>query len=66
MAAPPNSSLRTGEVGGSDRLQSTGIVNATARQPEVFNYSQSNQFKIYLPIFPTVEWFVVALSLIHI
>ena len=63
MADIPNSSLRTGEVGGSDSLQSTGIVNATARQPEVFNYSQSNQFKIYLPIFPTVEWFVVAANI---
>ena len=63
MADIPNSSLRTGEVGGSDSLQSTGIVNATSRQPEEFNYSQSNQFKIYLPIFPTVEWFVVAANI---
>ena len=59
MAELPNSSLRVGEVGGSDSYETTGTVDATARQPEVFDYSQSNQFKIYLPIFPTVEWFVV-------
>jgi hypothetical protein len=59
MADIPNSSLREGEVGGSDSLPTTGIVDSTARQPEIFDYSQTNQFKIYLPIFPTVEWFVV-------
>ena len=63
MADIPNSSLRTGEVGGSDSYKSTGTVNATSRQPEEFNYSQSNQFKIYLPIFPTVEWFVVSANI---
>ena len=63
MAAIPNSSLRTGEVGGSDGLPTTGIVDATVRQPEIFDYSQSNQFKIYLPIFPTTEWFVVAANI---
>ena len=63
MAAIPNSSLRTGEVGGSDALPTTGIVDSTSRQPTTFDYSQSNQFKIYLPIFPTVEWFVVAANI---
>ena len=63
MAELPNSSLRTGEVGGSDSYTTTGIVDAAARQPEIFDYSQSNQFKIYLPIFPTVEWFVVAANI---
>ena len=37
----------------------TGSVQATTRQPTVMDYSQSNQFKIFMPIFPTVEWFVV-------
>ena len=61
MAA--NSSLRFNEVGGSDSLPTTGTTDPLARQPETFDYSQSNQFKIYLPIFPTVEWFVVAANI---
>jgi hypothetical protein len=63
VADIPNSSLRSGEVGGSDSLATTGIVGATARQPTTFDYSQSNQFKIYLPIFPTTEWFVVSANI---
>ena len=63
MADIPNSSLRSGEVGGSDSLETTGIVGATSRQPTTFDYSQSNQFKIYLPIFPTTEWFVVSANI---
>jgi hypothetical protein len=63
VADIPNSSLRTGEVGGSDALPTTGIVDSTSRQPTTFDYSQSNQFKIYLPIFPTVEWFVVSANI---
>jgi|TARA_Y100000034_G_scaffold132514_1_gene195701 hypothetical protein len=51
--------LRTGEYGGSTSTVDAGIVDALARQPVVFDYSQSNQFKVYLPIFPTTEWFVV-------
>ena len=34
-------------------------INAAAREPVVFDYAQSNQFKVYLPIFPLTEWFVV-------
>ena len=34
-------------------------INPTAREPVVFDYAQSNQFKVYLPIFPLTEWFVV-------
>ena len=45
--------------GGSDSEITTGEISATNRQPTVFDYSQSNQFKVFLPIFPTVEWFVV-------
>jgi len=63
VADLPNSSLREGEVGGSDSSTTTGIVDALKRQPETFDYSQSNQFKIYLPIFPTVEWFVVSANI---
>ena len=37
----------------------TGSQSATARQPTEFNYSQSNQFKVYLSLFPKTEWFVV-------
>ena len=58
----------------------TGSESALARQPTEFNYSQSNQFKVHLSLFPKTEWFVVranipsvtlgqavqALSLIHI
>ena len=51
--------LRVGEYGGSTSTVDTGTTDALARQPETFDYSQSNQFKIYLPIFPTTEWFVV-------
>jgi len=51
--------LRVGEYGGSTSAVETGTTDALARQPSVFDYSQSNQFKIYLPIFPTTEWFVV-------
>ena len=43
----------------ADSEITTGIVDATHRQPTVFDYSQSNQFKIFFPIFPITEWFVV-------
>ena len=45
--------------GGSDSDITSGEVSAVHRQPTVFDYSQSNQFKVFLPIFPTTEWFVV-------
>ncbi len=51
--------LRVGEYGGSTSTVDTGTTDALARQPSVFDYSQSNQFKIFLPIFPTTEFFVV-------
>jgi len=37
----------------------TGSESALARQPTEFNYSQSNQFKVHLSLFPKTEWFVV-------
>ena len=45
--------------GGSDSEVTTGAVDATHRQPTVFDYSQANQFKVFFPIFPITEWFVV-------
>jgi|TARA_Y100000034_G_C6843999_1_gene382155 hypothetical protein len=51
--------LRSGEYGGSDSDTTIGTVQATSRQPTVMDYSQSNQFKLFMPIFPMVEWFVV-------
>ena len=54
-----STTLREGEFGGSDSDEKTsGTLDSLARQPEPFDYSQQNQFKIYLPIFPTTEWFV--------
>ena len=55
--------LREGEFGGSDSEQTSGTGNTLGRQPDVFDYSQSNQFRIYLPIFPTTEWFIVAANI---
>ncbi len=43
----------------SSTLPSTGDVNPLQRQPTTFDFAQTNQFKVYLPIFPTMEWFVV-------
>ena len=40
-------------------VPTTSIENALARQPTEFNYSQSNQFKVHLSLFPKTEWFVV-------
>ena len=54
---PPTSvsSVRTKtEAGGVDEF------NTAPREPTVFDYAQSNQFKVYIPIFPLVEWFVVS------
>ena len=36
-----------------------GQGDALMRQPAVFDYSQQSQFKVFLPLFPTTEWFVV-------
>ena len=43
----------------ADSEITTGEISATHRQPTVFDYSQSNQFKVFIPIFPITEWFVV-------
>ena len=53
-AAPISvSTVRTGTAGDT-------TINPDARQPTVFDYSQSNQFRINIPIFPLTEWFVVS------
>ena len=44
---------KTGVAGDSE-------LNTNPREPTVFDYAQSNQFKVYIPIFPLVEWFVVS------
>ena len=51
--------LREGEFGGDDSdVLTDGSTDALQRQPDTFDYSQQNQFKVYFPIFPTTEWFV--------
>ena len=45
-------------IGGTTANTTTGTESAVSRQPTVFDYSQLNQFKLFLPIFPTTEWFV--------
>ena len=55
--------LRDGEFGGSDSEQASGTGNTLSRQPTVFDYSQTNQFRIYLPIFPKTEWFVISATI---
>ena len=46
------------DTGGTLSLPTTGTGGSLSRQPDVFDYSQTNQFKVYLPLFPTTEWFV--------
>ena len=46
------------DTGGTLSLPTTGTGGSLSRQPDVFDYSQINQFKVYLPLFPITEWFV--------
>ena len=46
------------DTGGTLSLPTTGTGGSLSRQPDVFDYSQTNQFKVYLPLFPITEWFV--------
>ena len=46
------------DTGGTLSLPTTGSESSLSRQPTVFDYSQINQFKVYLPLFPITEWFV--------
>ena len=48
------------DIGGNTSTENiTGTQDALARQPTVFNYSQSNQFRVSLSLFPKTQWFVV-------
>ena len=46
------------DTGGTTSNITAGTEGAISRQPTVFDYSQINQFKVYLPLFPITEWFV--------
>ncbi len=46
------------DTGGTLSLPTTGTGGSLSRQPDVFDYSQINQFRVYLPLFPITEWFV--------
>ena len=46
------------DIGGSAADVQTGTAGALLRQPTVFDYSQQSQFKVFMPLFPTTEWFV--------
>jgi len=46
------------DTGGTTSNTTVGTGSAVSRQPTVYDYSQLNQFKLFLPIFPTTEWFV--------
>ena len=47
------------DIGGTTSSATTGTQDALARQPDIFNYSQANQFRVSLSLFPKTEWFVV-------
>ena len=38
-------------------------ANPTEGQPKVFDYAQSNQLKLYFPLYPTMQWFVTMTSI---
>ena len=46
------------DIGGTVSESTVGTGDALSRQPTVFDYSQLNQFRLFLPIFPTTNWFV--------
>ena len=46
------------DTGGTVSESTVGTEGALSRQPTVFDYSQLNQFRLFLPIFPTTNWFV--------
>ena len=63
MAIVPNADVPPTSV--STIRKKTGVAgdsefNTNPREPTTFDYAQSNQFKVYIPIFPLVEWFVVS------
>ena len=46
------------DTGGTVSVSTVGTGDALSRQPTVFDYSQLNQFRLFMPIFPTTNWFV--------
>ena len=46
------------DTGGTTSNITAGTEGAISRQPTVFDYSQINQFKVYLPLYPITEWVV--------
>lgn len=46
------------DTGGTTSNATEGTGSAVSRQPVVYDYSQLNQFRLWLPIFPLTEWFV--------
>ena len=46
------------DTGGTVSATTVGTGDALSRQPTVFDYSQLNQFRLFMPIFPTTNWFV--------
>ena len=46
------------DTGGTVSATTVGTGEALSRQPTVFDYSQSNQFRLFMPIFPITNWFV--------
>ena len=63
MAIVPNADVPPTSV--SSIRKKTGVAgdsefNTNPREPTTVDYAQSNQFKVYIPIFPLVEWFVIS------
>ena len=46
------------DTGGTVSVSTVATGDALSRQPTVFDYSQLNQFRLFMPIFPTTNWFV--------
>ena len=62
MAIVPNADVPPTSVSSiRKKTGSAGVseFNTNPREPTTVDYAQSNQFKVYIPIFPLVEWFVV-------
>ena len=63
MAIVPNADVEPSSVSTvRKKTDSAGVseFNTSPREPTVFDYAQNNQFKVYIPIFPLVEWFVIS------
>ena len=63
MATEPAAPISTTPIRYKIGTAGSTTINPTAREPVVFDYAQSNQFKVYLPIFPLTEWFVVSCNI---